>query len=77
MSKEKTFTATVTRDGSAWGEYVRGGETYVVTPIARAMRRPSRVGSYHFWNVATKSGTYMQPWAFNAAVARGDVVVAV
>lgn len=52
------------------GEYVRAGATYTITREGNSPRR----SSYHFRNNETGGGTFIQPYAFDAAVRSGAVV---
>lgn len=59
---KQQFQASVTRDGFAWGEYVSVG-SYTVTRDGTTPRH-----SYYFRNNENGGGTFVQPWAFNAAL---------
>lgn len=54
------------------GEYVRAGAAYTVTRQGNSPKR----STYHFRNNETGGATFVQSWAFDAAVKRGDVVTA-
>lgn len=70
-TKSKIITDTVRcdRDGEAWGEYVRAGDTYLVE------RREDGKGDAHFRNARTGSGTFMRSRIYRNALASGNLLL--
>lgn len=67
-TRETEMQMRCEREGDRWGEYVRAGETYAVSaPQARG-------GSYHFENVRTGGGTFIQAWSVERALKNGWLV---